>query len=153
MNGLIVQVDKAAWLTITAESPELAADVRGLVELGESPQAIGAFVRELPAVPPFLASLVECAAAYLATLRPRFPLGKLVATPGARDLGLDFRPYLARHVAGDWGDVSEEDAAENEFSVSRPLRILSAYNTPAGRIWVITEADRSLTTVLLPSEY
>jgi hypothetical protein len=84
---------------------------------------------------------------------PRFELGQLMTTPGARDLGLDFRPYLARHVAGDWGDVSADDAQESEFAVDKYLRVWSAYDTPAGRIWIITEADRSLTTVLLPEEY
>lgn len=84
---------------------------------------------------------------------PRFELGEVVTTPGVADLGIDVRPYLERHAAGDWGDVSEADAAENEFSVTRPLRIFSAYNTPGGRIWVITEADRRVTTVLLPGEY
>jgi hypothetical protein len=61
---------------------------------------------------------------------------------------------LARHVSGDWGDVCEEDAQENDFSVSRDLRILSAYVLGTGvTVWVITEADRSATTFLLPSEY
>jgi hypothetical protein len=61
---------------------------------------------------------------------------------------------LTRHVTGDWGELSEEDKEENEFSVNRQLRILSAYNLPTSRkIWVISEADRSATTVLLPEDY
>jgi hypothetical protein len=68
--------------------------------------------------------------------------------------GVGFGRRLARHAVGDWGDVSAEAAAENDFSVGRPLRILSAYVAENGtRFWVITEADRSATTVLLPEEY
>jgi hypothetical protein len=88
----------------------------------------------------------------------RFPLGRMVATPGALaafarsgDVPLFF---LARHVAGDWGDVPSEDATENEISVEQSFRILSAYFlSDQTRIWIITEADRSATTILLPEEY
>jgi len=88
----------------------------------------------------------------------RFSLGQIVATPGALDAfkaaGEEPVTYLARHVAGDWGEVCEEDARENEFSVENGFRILSAYRLKDGtRIWVITEADRSSTCILLPSEY
>jgi len=62
--------------------------------------------------------------------------------------------FLARHVVGDWGDVDEDDRAENELSVREGFRVLSAYHLRDGtRIWIITEADRSSTTILLPSEY
>ena len=88
---------------------------------------------------------------------PRFALGHLVATPAALDLcrehGLDPLAYVRRHVRGDWGAVCAEDAAANERAVSRDLRLLSVYDTPGGRLWVITEADRSATTVLRPSDY
>jgi hypothetical protein len=88
----------------------------------------------------------------------RFPLGRVTATPGAlralekaEQLPAEF---LDRHVNGDWGDVPEEDKQENAFSVEHGFRILSAYTTSAGeKIWIITEADRSYTTTLLPSEY
>lgn len=61
---------------------------------------------------------------------------------------------LGRHVTGDWGDVCDEDAAENEFSVVKGFRIFSVYKIAEGvTIWVITERDRSATTLLLPSEY
>jgi hypothetical protein len=88
----------------------------------------------------------------------RFLLGRVVATPGAlraleqaEQLPAEF---LDRHVNGDWGDVPEEDKQENEFSVEHGLRILSAYTTSVGEtIWIITEADRSYTTILLPREY
>lgn len=87
-----------------------------------------------------------------------FTLGQIVATPGALDAlaeaGVQPYSYLNRHVNGDWGELDEEDKQENEFSVTRNLRILSAYKLPTGvRIWVLTEADRSATTLLLPSEY
>jgi hypothetical protein len=87
-----------------------------------------------------------------------FPLGKVVATPGAIE-ALDPHPgvrdeMLSRHIVGDWGEVCEADAYENDMSVEHGFRILSAYRTPAGeRIWIITEADRSSTTLLLPEEY
>ena len=78
-------------------------------------------------------------------------------TPGAQrlmeELGLDPAQYLARHVTGDWGDLSEDDKKENDFSVTRNLRILSAYGTGESKLWIITEADRSATTILRPDEY
>jgi len=87
-----------------------------------------------------------------------FPLGQVVATQGAlralQKAEQEPQEFLNKHVNGDWGDVPEEDRQENEFSIQRGLRILSAYTTSAGEhIWVITEADRSATTILLPSEY
>ncbi len=87
-----------------------------------------------------------------------FPLGRLVATPGAiellRSAGEDLLPaLLERHRSGDWGDVPPEDARENEFSLSHGFRIVSSYRVAGERVWVITERDRSATTLLLPSEY
>jgi len=62
--------------------------------------------------------------------------------------------HAVRHSRGDWGDLDAEDAKENELSVREGFRILSNYALRTGeRIWVITEADRSATTFLLPSEY
>lgn len=84
---------------------------------------------------------------------PLFPLGKVVATPGAMALKVDFRPYLAMHQCGFWGDVCPEDWQENDLSVKQGFRILSAYVVSNGRFWIITESDRSSTTVLLPEEY
>lgn len=89
---------------------------------------------------------------------PRFSLGRVVATPGAlraleKANQLPFE-FLVRHQVGDWGEIDEEDRAENELSVEKGFRILSAYRTSANvKIWVITEADRSATTILLPEEY
>ncbi len=86
----------------------------------------------------------------------KFPLGNIYMTPGAYDklTALDMKQALFRHSQGDWGDVSADDWQENDFSVSRRLRILSAYIAENGtRFWVITEADRSMTTLLLPDEY
>ena len=87
-----------------------------------------------------------------------FPLGRIVATLGALDAlqqaGHTTQEFLARHSAGDWGEVSAEDRKENTFAVTRSLRLLSAYRLSAGvKIWLITEADRSATTFLLPEEY
>ena len=85
--------------------------------------------------------------------RPLFPLGRVVATPGALALGCDFRPYLAMHQRGYWGEVCQEDWQENQLAVSQGLRILSVYVYQGSRFWILTEADRSVTTVLLGSEY
>jgi hypothetical protein len=87
-----------------------------------------------------------------------FPLGQLYATPGAMDAlseaGQGAAEFLSRHQRGDWSEMCEEDRRENEFSVDKRLRIFSAYHTSQGvKLWVITEADRSVTTILLPSEY
>ena len=85
-----------------------------------------------------------------------FKHGQIVATPGALVLaenGVNLWEYLERHLSGDWGDLDDADKAENDFSVKNGYRILSAYNTLSGRLWVITEADRSVTTFLLPEEY
>ena len=88
----------------------------------------------------------------------RFPLGDIVATPGALDALREAQQepleLLRRHQGGDWGDLDEADKAENEFSLTHDLRLLSAYTLPTQvKIWVITEADRSVTTLLLPQEY
>ena len=88
----------------------------------------------------------------------KFPLGRVAATPGAMDAlrrsGEGAGAYLNRHARGDWGDVPPEDATENEISVQQGLRILSAYRlTDNTKIWIITEADRTSTCVLLPEEY
>lgn len=88
---------------------------------------------------------------------PRFPLGQVVATPGALALlerfGLSASQFLARHVRGDWGDVPPEDAAANDQAITAGHRVLSGYQVGDGRIWIITEWNRSVTTVLMPSEY
>lgn len=89
----------------------------------------------------------------LAKCPPKFQLGKLVATPGTIALGINFAPYINRHVRGDWGECDTEDWKTNNESVECGRRILSAYQSDSGRFWIITEADRSVTTVLLPSEY
>ena len=87
-----------------------------------------------------------------------FELGHVVMTPGAADLNVDFAPFLARHAQGDWGELDAFDRRQNDTAVKEGYRILSAYNVSIDngeteRIWIITEADRSVTTVLLPEEY
>jgi hypothetical protein len=88
----------------------------------------------------------------------RFPLGQTVATPRALEAfvraGETPLPFLAQHATGTWGELDDEDKAENEAAVERGFRILSAYRLADGtRIWTITEADRSVTTILMPEEY
>ena len=85
-----------------------------------------------------------------------FNPGRIVSTPGALSLaerGVDLLECLQRHLNGDWGDLCAEDKLENDFSLEHGLRLLSAYITPQGKLWIITEADRSVTTFLLPEEY
>ena len=90
--------------------------------------------------------------------KPLFPLDLTYATPGAlealSEAEQEAAEFLRRHQTGDWSEMCDEDRRENEFSVDKRLRIFSAYHLSDGtKIWVITEADRSVTTLLLPSEY
>jgi len=92
------------------------------------------------------------------SITPLFCSGRIVATPGA--LALLERAqnspseFLSRHLRGDWGDLCQEDKAENELSLKHGFRLLSSYPvTETHTLWIITEADRSVTTLLLPSEY
>ena len=88
----------------------------------------------------------------------RFALGQTFITPGAEEAlqiaGQTPIEFLRQHMSCDWGEVSQADAEENELSLRDGFRLLSAYRTVKGqKIWIITEADRSATTILLPSEY
>ncbi|QDT50519.1 hypothetical protein Pan258_45980 [Symmachiella dynata] len=90
--------------------------------------------------------------------KPLFPLGKIVATPGAfealEESGQQPATFLERHQSGDWGDCGTEDKQENDLSVREGFCIFSVYHTSKGqKIWIITEADRSSTCILLPDEY
>lgn len=87
-------------------------------------------------------------------------LGLVVATPGIVDfVGNDlsrnttFRNSLIRHANGDWGLVDSEDKTANDIALLSGSRLLSAYEIESRKIWIITEADRSSTTVLFPEEY
>lgn len=87
-----------------------------------------------------------------------FKLGKLTITPGALDKLTENEVLLPtlikRHAFGDWGDLDEHDKKQNQIAIRKGFRILSSYPLPkGGKVWVITEADRSVTTILLPSEY
>ena len=87
--------------------------------------------------------------------QPRFLLGKTYATPGALALGVDLAAYLRRHHCGDWGkELSAADKQANEGALTDGTRILSAYRIGGGKkIYIITEHDRSMTTVMLAEEY
>lgn len=92
------------------------------------------------------------------TPEARFPLGQTLSTPGAlaalEEAQVRAIDLFARHEVGDWGEMPAEDAAENERSVNGGGRLVSAYTLTTGvKVWVITEGDRSATTILLPSEY
>lgn len=86
-----------------------------------------------------------------------FPLGQVVATPAVLEHfdrhEINAQEFIERHRRGDWGNVPPEDAKENDFSVPHGFRVLSAYGIAGERVWIITEADRSVTTLLFPREY
>jgi hypothetical protein len=85
------------------------------------------------------------------------PLGRVIATPGAlkllSEIGVHPVGYLARHATGDWGELCAFDRRQNEIALRDGLRVLSSYPVRRECIWIITEADRSVTTLLLPEEY
>lgn len=86
----------------------------------------------------------------------KFPMGRLLATPGVLEAvsSVEVNRGLYRHTQGDWGDICQEDRLQNHRALIDGGRLLSAYHTPDGvKFWIITEADRSATTVLLPEEY
>ena len=89
---------------------------------------------------------------------PLFSVGQVVGTPPALEAiklaGHDPLDYLLRHMTGDWGDLDEEDIQANKDAVAHGTRVFSAYNLPTkAKIWIITEWNRSSTTILLPEEY
>ncbi len=87
---------------------------------------------------------------------PKFKLGQIVATPNAlaHITQADITAALLRHIAGDWGDLSAEDKEVNDQAVLDGSRILSVHQSAGGtQFWIITEADRSVTTILLPADY
>lgn len=89
---------------------------------------------------------------------PRFPTGQLVVTQGVDELirhgRLNPSAYLSRHLTGDWGDLSDEDRHLNDAALKSGDRLLSSYQvSPDLKLWIITEWDRSVTTLLLPEEY
>jgi hypothetical protein len=87
----------------------------------------------------------------------RFSFGEMVATPGALKLleeaGEEPLHLVARHRSGDWRELDQHDRLENELSLRHGWRLLSSYPVGGGKVWIITEADRSYTTILLPEEY
>jgi hypothetical protein len=89
-------------------------------------------------------------------MNAKFELGRILLTPPAQRLlhPQDTLLALGRHARGDWGDVCPQDAAENELSLREGFRLFSVYHDSRGvKFWIITEADRSATTVLLPEDY
>lgn len=93
--------------------------------------------------------------------RELFPIGNTLMTRGVKMLldentlvpKLITNDIISRHASGDWGDVDEEDSATNDRAIKNGDRLVSSYTISGEKVWVITEADRSSTTVLLPSEY
>ncbi|MDY6912053.1 MAG: hypothetical protein SVM79_06855 [Chloroflexota bacterium] len=90
-----------------------------------------------------------------------FPLGRMLMTRGIADRAVEDTRFaefvarsMARHASGDWGDIGKEDRQENKLSLREGFRLLSAYESEGlPKIWIITEADRSATTILFPDEY
>jgi len=88
--------------------------------------------------------------------KAKFQPGRLLATPGVMDSinPNELAVAMSRHLGGDWGELCESDAALNDAALTTGNRILSAYVSSTGiKFWIITEADRSCTTALLPDEY
>ncbi|MBA3423451.1 MAG: hypothetical protein ACR2HO_12745 [Rubrobacteraceae bacterium] len=85
-----------------------------------------------------------------------FPLGKVVVTPGAhhafKEAGEQLTPYLNRHASGDWSETDPDERRDNVSALDCGLAIRSTYYTSAGKLWILTEADRSATTILMPEE-
>ena len=103
-------------------------------------------------------SIIQRIAKWLRGFSRRTNFCQVVGTPGALQALIEAEQHpvelLRRHVTGDWGRLSDEDKAENELSVDKGFRIFSAYRLKSGvKVWVITEWDRSATTILLPDEY
>jgi hypothetical protein len=90
-------------------------------------------------------------------MRAPLPLGRVLATPGALKLLAEAREhpfeYLARHATGDWGELCAFDHCQNEIALREGYQVLSSYPVGKERVWIITEADHSITTILLPEEY
>jgi len=99
----------------------------------------------------------EHAIGRLALLGGKFRPGQVCSTPGAHELFASSQAnpvaLLRRHLRGDWGDLCDEDKKENDYAIGKYLRIFSSYKIGEHTIWCITEADRSVTTFLLPDEY
>jgi hypothetical protein len=97
------------------------------------------------------------ASSSLQSARPLFRLGQVVATRAClahlEHHGVAADPYLKRHARGDWGMVPLEDAKANRLAVQHGSRVMSSYDIAGKRVWIITEADRSVTTLLFPEEY
>jgi hypothetical protein len=90
--------------------------------------------------------------------RPRFRMGQPVITSAAESMlkhaGIPPTVLLERHLCGDWGELDIVDIAQNELALLTRRRLLSSYVIPGGgKVWIITEADRSVTTILLPEDY
>ena len=95
--------------------------------------------------------------------RPLFPLGRVVMTANLQAKLQEANPacweaeligLISHHASGDWGDLDEDDKQQNDLALDRGFRVFSAYKTGSGvKIWIITEADRSVTTLLLPEDY
>jgi hypothetical protein len=91
----------------------------------------------------------------LIALHPKFPLGQIVITSNALSIlsEREIQDGVQRHASADWGNVGVEDAALNDRAVEDGSRLLSAYGDGSKRFWIITESDRSVTTILMPEDY
>lgn len=92
---------------------------------------------------------------FISIVNARFDLGTVLVTPGVEELisPVALNDAFNRHAQGDWGDVDDEDRASNDASLRQGSRLLSVYKDGDTTFWIITEADRSATTALLPEEY
>jgi hypothetical protein len=137
----------------TLESPLTPALRAALMPLPIHPPAVTLALHWDPASQAWISTIVKGE-----PMNQKFAFGQAVATPGAlealAEAGQEPIEFRVRHQGGDWGELDEEDKRENELSVKKGFRILSAYTLTTGvKIWIITEADRPVTTILLPQEY
>lgn len=92
----------------------------------------------------------------VSTVTPKFILGQIVATPNALEhvAHSEIQNALTRHIRGDWGTLDAEDLESNDRALVSGGRLFSSYLSPQNvKFWIITEADRSATTILLPEDY
>ena len=102
-----------------------------------------------------LYGVIEMATVVIAIARPKFPLGQIAITANAQAQldPADVQQGISRHAKGDWGEACPEDRQLNELSLKNGDRLLSVYRSGDKRFWIISEADRSVTTVLMPEDY
>jgi hypothetical protein len=144
---------EGARLTIKSQPHEFGSYLEVAVVFDGNNEAAAAYAAKCDENAPKTWAEAEMAADQPQKIK--FQPGSVVATIGAVEIATNeqIRGLLARHLSGDWGDVDAEDARANDDALKHGMRILSSYRVGNSKLWLITEADRSSTTVLTPEEY